>query len=73
MILIVVIYNILSFIIYIFLKILYVFTPNNIKLAQRLSAKLPKLYNNKTIWIHGASVGEIVSVKKLINNIINKL
>ncbi len=69
MILIVVIYNILSFIIYIFLKILYVFTPNNIKLAQRLSAKLPKLYNNKTIWIHGASVGEIVSVKKLINNI----
>ena len=69
MILIAFIYNIASDIIYAVLKILYFFTPNTIKVSQRLACRLPKLKGNQSIWVHGASVGEVLSAKALINKL----
>ena len=65
-------YNFIFYIIAFVSLLLIPFARNKQKIKERLCLKYNKKSNSKYIWIHGASVGEVLSAKSLINHLLDK-
>lgn len=66
------IYNFLFYIIVLISMVILPFAKNRQKIKERLLLAKKTISNKKYIWIHGASVGEVLSAKTLINHLLVK-